>query len=455
MYLKYIMELKKLNKSKIVTCYLQKSYNSNTNPKKFDVYKHVLNRRGIPYENELRERKWNISQNRKYNHLVIYNNPRKIGWKGIHDECRLLNMVPFVKQIVYKHNFVKFIANIIKEEEKTEKKRYTKYLQKIYPYSFNFDLEFINKKQFIENHINNYKKICNENKYLNCKTFEKKDKDYKDLLWIIKPRFSSGGRNIEVVTTEKLYKLEKKEIINKQRQTKYITQYVVQKYIEDPLLFEKRKFDMRYHVLINQEGRLYLYKKCVIRTSSKEYDINNKDILIHLTNVTQQTSKDKSNIIYALHSDEFFPKYDKQYKDNKHFKSECDIMKEVMTIICAIFDNINMSYCKINQSKDNDEQKRKKSLYFQLFGLDIILDAHFNIYFLEINNNPGMTFDFTDKTKKLREMHYKLMDDVFKLTIDKIGNQQVKDKVSDTDFILVKDYNKEDILCTYDCPETV
>eukprot|EP00826_Nyctotherus_ovalis_P065252 TRINITY_DN9586_c0_g1_i7.p1 TRINITY_DN9586_c0_g1~~TRINITY_DN9586_c0_g1_i7.p1 ORF type:complete len:521 (-),score=99.88 TRINITY_DN9586_c0_g1_i7:21-1583(-) len=63
--------------------------------------------------------------------------------------------------------------------------------------------------------------------------------------------------------------------------------FVIQKYIERPLLFNERKFDIRVWVLVTQEMKLYFFKEGYIRTSCEKYTISNNDIDkkgIHLTN---------------------------------------------------------------------------------------------------------------------------------------------------------------------------
>ena len=63
--------------------------------------------------------------------------------------------------------------------------------------------------------------------------------------------------------------------------------YIVQLYIENPLLYNKRKFDIRcYMLLTSQNGILkgYWYPEGYIRTSSKEFTVKNFNKMIHLTN---------------------------------------------------------------------------------------------------------------------------------------------------------------------------
>ena len=63
--------------------------------------------------------------------------------------------------------------------------------------------------------------------------------------------------------------------------------FVIQKYIERPLLIHNRKFDIRVWVLVNHEMKVYFFKEGYIRTSSAEYSIDDEAVEkanVHLTN---------------------------------------------------------------------------------------------------------------------------------------------------------------------------
>ena len=63
--------------------------------------------------------------------------------------------------------------------------------------------------------------------------------------------------------------------------------FVIQKYIEKPLLINDRKFDIRLWVLVTQDHCCFLFKEGYIRLSSYKYTIAEDDIqnlAIHLTN---------------------------------------------------------------------------------------------------------------------------------------------------------------------------
>lgn len=63
--------------------------------------------------------------------------------------------------------------------------------------------------------------------------------------------------------------------------------FILQKYIERPLLIHQRKFDIRVWVFINYDYNCYMFKEGYLRTSSSEYNIdpnNPDDQYVHLTN---------------------------------------------------------------------------------------------------------------------------------------------------------------------------
>lgn len=63
--------------------------------------------------------------------------------------------------------------------------------------------------------------------------------------------------------------------------------FVVQKYIEKPLLIEGRKFDARVWALVDQDMNLYWFKEGYLRLSSEEFTLDDaqiEDKYVHLTN---------------------------------------------------------------------------------------------------------------------------------------------------------------------------
>ena len=63
--------------------------------------------------------------------------------------------------------------------------------------------------------------------------------------------------------------------------------FIIQKYIERPLLVNQRKFDIRVWVTLTQDLDIYFFREGYLRTSSQPYNMkesNLDDDFIHLTN---------------------------------------------------------------------------------------------------------------------------------------------------------------------------
>lgn len=99
-------------------------------------------------------------------------------------------------------------------------------------------------------------------------------------LWLLKPGSSSRGRGIKVYKTYD-------KVINRIKLLKGNTRlWVVQKCIENPLIIEQRKFDIRQWVLVTDWNPLtvWCYKESYIRFCVQEYDPKGDSRKNHLTN---------------------------------------------------------------------------------------------------------------------------------------------------------------------------
>lgn len=113
-------------------------------------------------------------------------------------------------------------------------------------------------------------------------------------IWILKPGENTNcGNGIQVAKDFN----EIVEIVTEASRGNKRRTCIVQKYIHNPLLIHKRKFDIRTYAMITSIGgnmKGYVYDEGYIRTSSYEFDISNLgDRLIHLTNDAVQ-KRDKN-----------------------------------------------------------------------------------------------------------------------------------------------------------------
>ena len=276
-------------------------------------------------------------------------------------------------------------------------------------------------------------------------------------LWLIKPLNYNGGRNIQIndsiekinnsifdltgmniinqIEKEKKINLDQKEI---QNENQIISDKVIlQKYLEKPLLYNDRKFDMRIWVLLNHEMNIYICKEGHLKVASEKYYIQSNDLYVHLTNYTIQKKNpnfSKKEIGNEISFEIFQNSLDKllkeQKKENINFRK--DVLPKVKEIILLSMESVKYLI---------NEKERKNC--FELFGYDFIFDQNFNPYLLEINTNPGLE----ESSPLLKKIIPRMIDDLFKLTIDKIIKPIYKYKTENYKYpFKIKNYDDEDNL---------
>ncbi len=151
----------------------------------------------------------------------------------------------------------------------------------------------------------------------------------------------------------------KQSIENKQNNIKNIpscdtykpNKIIIQKYIEKPMLYYGRKCDMRIWVLLTHEMKYYFFKEGHLKTCSANYDLNNnKDAFIHITNYSFQKHCEGFEK-FELGNE--VPFYDFQKFLNKYYKGksiENDIFPKIKEIISLTMNSVKD---KINMKKRN------------------------------------------------------------------------------------------------------
>ncbi len=188
---------------------------------------------------------------------------------------------------------------------------------------------------------------------------------------------------------------------------KELRELVVQKYIENPLLIDGRKFDIRaYMIVVCMKPYLVLYQPGYVRMSLNTYTTENfaKDKITHLTNNSVQknhpeykTLKEKSIISIESLVENIIAMGKVQTREEYSVKVDKKI-QEIMTLIFQVI---------------KDKLDRKFGC-FELFGFDFLLDDALNPYLIEINTNPAI---YTD-TQVQKDLLPKLVEDIVKMSLE-------------------------------------
>ena len=182
---------------------------------------------------------------------------------------------------------------------------------------------------------------------------------------------------------------------------------LIQKYIENPLLYKGRKCDMRIWVLLTHQMKVFLFKEGHLKTCSVEYDVNSQNAFTHITNYSFQKYNsnfqkfEKGNEVPFYEFQKFI---DKEYPEKK-YKLKKDLMKQIKEIISL---TMRSGKDKIN--------KNGRSHQFEIFGYDFMLDCDFNVFLIEINTNPGLEIS----SPWIQIVVPRMLDDALRLTVDKV-----------------------------------
>ena len=191
---------------------------------------------------------------------------------------------------------------------------------------------------------------------------------------------------------------------------------IVQKYLDNPLLYKNRKFDIRCFVLLESNLNLFFCKEGHLKGSSELYNLNNSNKYIHITNYSLQ--KNSNNFeLYEIGNE-------MSYKDFKNYLiteniplEKFDLMIEQMKTL------IKISFKAVSKKL----LREKNILCFEIFGYDFILDNDFKLWILEINNNPGLSIS----SPVIEKLVPRMMDDAFRLTVDKVFNTRYSNECVD------------------------
>ena len=255
-------------------------------------------------------------------------------------------------------------------------------------------------------------------------------------LWIIKPINLNRGRYITVEKSlkniiEKLEMIQEKKKINiydKKKGNEIKCEYIlIQKYLEKPLLYQGRKFDIRLWVLFiaEQDDDVYIFRQGHLKATCTKYDPDSKDLYVHLTNYSIQKYNQnfsKIEIGNEIPFKDFQKELDKNETGINFYK---DIYPKIVRIVRITggaakgkMNFLNKKYC------------------FEIFGYDFILDENYQPYLLEINTNPGLEIS----SPIIDELLPRMVDDALKLTIDKEFTKSMKYSDEESTFH-VKDYD--------------
>lgn len=208
--------------------------------------------------------------------------------------------------------------------------------------------------------------------------------------WILKPALGAEGIGITIVQNYKELKNFFENDIEKINfgRIRETNQWVVQEYLNQPMLYKNRKFHLRIYFLIVGK-KIYYFKKYLIATAFKEYiddDYCNKDI--HDSHYNEKSIRNKI------------------YPDD--FDKKIDIEEDVFNIFKDLKNNIILPLDCYPESKK----------CYEIFAADVMITKDGKVKVLEFNNSIGepatmdRKYPLFENQLDLVLKYYNLVDDI-------------------------------------------
>ena len=235
--------------------------------------------------------------------------------------------------------------------------------------------------------------------------------------WILKPGMSDGGNGIrlfssltglqtifeeweEGVEDEEGDEYEGQNEASEQHEVKrdnaregtmtsQLRHFIAQPYIQNPLLlssYDHRKFHIRVYALAVGALKVYVYRDMLALFAARPYqhpsgNEETMDLAGHLTNTCFQDDSTKANSVHQFWK-----------LEDPEFPSGCkdQVFEQICQVTGEVFEAAAREHMVHFQTIPNA---------FELFGIDFLLDADFNVWLLELNAYP----DFRQTGQELQD----------------------------------------------------
>lgn len=200
--------------------------------------------------------------------------------------------------------------------------------------------------------------------------FAEEFRKHPNSAWILKPTGKAQGKGIFIITKMSQLRRWASGATGKEP-------YVVQRYVQNPLLIGGRKFDLRLYVLVTsfRPLKVYFFRSGFCRFCNDAYTADLDDLAVHLTNVAIQKHGDEYN---AVHGNKWDTDNLRLYIEATRGAEDADrLFREIEFVILH-------SLRAVQGVIINDKH------CFECFGYDILIDEDLKAWLIEVNSSPSL-----------------------------------------------------------------
>lgn len=201
------------------------------------------------------------------------------------------------------------------------------------------------------------------------------DEERKDWTWILKPSVTNKGLDIVIVQNFE-------DILEATENCPDMREWVLQRYISNPLTIGGHKFHLRVYVLCVGALKVYVYggSGILMLLAAHEYHADTSDVYAHLSNTAKGAELvdfDETKFVMLL--DDLpgclLRDYPDTFADLKSASSQVDDIR----------DSVNDITAELFRAYENEYTVfAPMANCFEIYGLDFMMDDQFNVSLLEV-----------------------------------------------------------------------